>query len=140
MPADAAAPDDLAARMDRVLVDAPCSGIGAWRRQPEGRLRLTPELLARHARSQLGLLAKGASFVRPGGRLVYAVCSPLRAEGEDVVEAFLAEQPDFHAVPVADVWPQVLSEEPPGPGPYLVLTPAADGTDGFFLALLERTA
>ena len=139
LPADVPAPEELAGRMDRVLVDAPCSGVGTWRRQPEGRLRLTPEMLVRHGKAQRGLLAKGASFTRPGGRLVHAVCSPLRAEGEEVVDGFLDAHRQFRAVPVSDIWAEALAGEAPGPGPYLMLTPAANGTDGFFLAILERT-
>ncbi len=140
LPDDAAWRADLGERADRVLVDAPCSGIGTWRRQPEGRLRLTPEHLARHSQRQRALLAKGAGFVKPGGRLIYAVCSPLRAEGEDVIEAFLAAQSAFRQLDIADIWPRVLDGAAPLEGPSLVLTPARHGTDGFFVAVLERAA
>ena len=136
--AEAPVPEDLAGRAARVLIDAPCSGVGTWRRQPEGRVRLTPTALAGHAAAQRGLLAKGADFAGRGGRVIYVVCSPLASEGEDIVGAFLAERADFHALPVAEVWSNVLAGEAPGAGPYLTLTPAANGTDGFFVAILER--
>ena len=121
---------------DRVLVDAPCSGTGTWRRNPDARWRDAQEkgldaLVALQAR----ILASAARLVKPGGRLVYATCSMLPAENEDQVAAFLTANPAFHVVPLREVAPQ-LSELVQGA--YLSLTPARHGTDGFFAAVLER--
>lgn len=120
---------DVMAAADIVLVDAPCSGTGTWRRNPEARWRLTPAQLTRLAALQARLLGVGAQLVRPGGRLVYAVCSLLREEGEMQIEAFLEAQPDW----TADALPFAMGL-PAGPGRRL--TPAHDGTDGFFVASL----
>ena len=121
---------DWADSADLVLVDAPCSGSGTWRRNPEGRWRLTPERLERLVRLQAHLLDIGAAMVRPGGRLVYAVCSILTAEGERQSADFLGRSS----------W---VAEETPIPagrsaGVGKLLTPAHDGTDGFFIARLAR--
>jgi 16S rRNA (cytosine967-C5)-methyltransferase len=126
--------DALAARRgqaDAVLVDAPCSGSGTWRRNPEARWRLDEANLARLAVLQQRLLTIGAELVRPGGRLVYAVCSLLDEEGPHRIEAFLAEYRDWHAAP-----PALPLGRPRGPG--VRLTPFHDGTDGFFIARLEK--
>jgi len=122
---------DWRGRADAVLVDAPCSGTGTWRRNPEARWRLTPAEIARYARAQAHVLRLGAALVRPGGRLTYIVCSLLDQEGTDVVEAFLSGAPEWSSVPV---------EAPAGRqrGPGLSLTPLYDGTDGFFIANLLR--
>jgi len=123
---------------DRVLVDAPCTGTGTWRRNPDARLRLRPVDLEELAPKQAGILDDAARLVRVGGRLVYATCSLLLDENEAQVDAFLARTPGFAVVPLADAW--TLPVPPPGPGPYLSLTPLQHGTDGFFGVVLERTA
>ena len=105
---------------DRVLVDAPCTGTGTWRRNPDARLRLAEADLAELLPKQVLLLDQAASLVRTGGRLVYATCSLLAEENEDQVTAFLSRHSDF------------------AQGDVLVLTPARNGTDGFFAAILER--
>ncbi|WP_240989106.1 RsmB/NOP family class I SAM-dependent RNA methyltransferase [Salipiger mangrovisoli] len=121
---------------DRVLVDAPCSGTGTWRRNPDARWRATQEqgldaLVALQAR----ILASAARLVKPGGRLVYATCSMLSRENEEQVAAFLAAHPDFEALPLRDTAPHLatLAE-----GDHLSLTPARHDTDGFFAAVLQR--
>jgi 16S rRNA (cytosine967-C5)-methyltransferase len=116
---------------DAVLVDAPCSGTGTWRRNPEARWRLTPQALERYARVQAAVLRLGAALVRPGGRLTYVVCSLLDTEGADVIQAFLAEIPGWRAAE-----PKLAAGNPRGPG--FRVTPWHDGTDGFFFATLER--
>jgi len=123
---------------DRVLVDAPCSGTGTLRRRPDLRWTLTPEDVQRETEVQARLLKASASLVAPGGRLVYATCSLLREENEARVEAFLADQPQFHAMPVEAAWAGTVGGPCPGAGPHLRLTPARNGTDGFFVAILER--
>jgi 16S rRNA (cytosine967-C5)-methyltransferase len=121
---------------DRVLVDAPCTGTGTWRRNPDGRLRLTETDLAELLPKQARILDTAERLVRPGGRLVYATCSLLRQENEDQVEAFSARHPAFRIVPLSDAW--TLPIPAPCPDPYLVLTPLRHGTDGFFATVLER--
>ncbi len=122
---------DWLGKADAVLVDAPCSGTGTWRRGPEARWRLTPQALLRYARTQAQVLRLGADLVRPGGRLTYVVCSLLDAEGVDVVQAFLAEVPGWRAAPQT-----IGAGSPRGTG--LRITPLHDGTDGFFFATLQR--
>jgi 16S rRNA (cytosine967-C5)-methyltransferase len=109
-----------ASSFDRVLVDAPCTGAGTWRRNPDARLRLTETDLAELLPKQESILEQAASLVRIGGRLVYATCSLLAEENETQVTAFLARHPDFSRTDT------------------LSLTPARHGTDGFFAAALER--
>ncbi|NIA70331.1 RsmB/NOP family class I SAM-dependent RNA methyltransferase [Pelagibius litoralis] len=136
--ADLAGAEDLAACFDRVLIDAPCSGTGAWRRQPDARWRLTPADLARYRAAQQETLSKAAALVRPGGRMVYVTCSLLPEENEDQVEAFLQNHPQFSLHPAAETWERVIGGAFPGDGPFLTLTPARQGTDGFFVAILQR--
>ena len=116
---------------DIVLVDAPCSGTGTWRRNPEARWRLTPERLDRVTELQQRLLGLGAALVRPGGALVYVVCSLLDEEGAGQVERFLERHRGWSAEPIA-----IAAGVRHGQG--LRLTPAHDGTDGFFVARLAR--
>ncbi len=121
---------------DRVLVDAPCTGTGTWRRNPDGRLRLTENDLAELLPKQARILDTAERLVRPGGRLVYATCSLLRDENEDQIEGFLARHADFTMIPVSAAW--TLDVAVPCADPFLVLTPRRHGTDGFFGAVLER--
>ncbi|MFO0998684.1 MAG: RsmB/NOP family class I SAM-dependent RNA methyltransferase, partial [Alphaproteobacteria bacterium] len=126
---------------DRVLVDAPCSGSGTWRRHPEAAWRLAPAELERYRREQTAILDRAAALVRPGGRLGYATCSIFESEGEAQVRAFLAAHPQFATLAVGDVWRAVLGDNAPdGVGEAMRLRPDRHGTDGFFLALLERRA
>lgn len=127
-----------AGSFDRVLVDAPCTGTGTWRRNPDARLRLTETDLAELLPKQAAILDTAQSLVRKGGRLVYATCSLLEEENEAQVTAFLQRHPDFAVVPLAQAWP--LDTPPPNTGDFLWLTPARHGTDGFFTAVLERVA
>jgi 16S rRNA (cytosine967-C5)-methyltransferase len=129
-----------AASFDRVLVDAPCTGTGTWRRNPDARSRLVERDLLELVDKQAGILAAAARLVRAGGRLVYATCSVLPQENEAQVETFLAAHPEFAVVPLAQAWPEAayLSGPPPCQGPYLRLTPLQHGTDGFFGAVLQR--
>jgi len=117
---------------DLVLVDAPCSGSGTWRRNPEGRWRLTPDRLDRLAATQQRLLGIAAELVKPGGRLVYAVCSLLSREGARQIDRLLSSHSSW------------ISEETGIPagrydGAGRLLTPGHDRTDGFFVARLRRS-
>ena len=129
-----------AGAFDRVLVDAPCSGSGAWRRNPDARWRLTPEALASLEATQAALLDSAATLLRPGGRLVYATCSLIAAENGAQIEALLGRRPDLALLPYGPVWRRALGTAPPDDAEPLTLTPARHGTDGFFVALLERRA
>ena len=129
-----------AGSFDRVLVDAPCTGTGTWRRNPDARLRLTETDLAELVAKQAAILVAAARLVRPGGRLVYAVCSVLAEEGAGQVERFLAAEPGFKVVPAGKAWPGTSPALAPGASPYLATTPRRHGTDGFFAAVLERAA
>lgn len=123
-------------KFDRVLVDAPCSGIGAWRRNPDARWRDVD--LDTLTALQDRILESAARLPKPGGRLIYATCSMLPAENEDRIARLLTQLPDFDVVPVGRVWNEVLGTECPVSGDYLHLSPASTGTDGFFAAILER--
>ena len=118
---------DLLGRADAVLVDAPCSGTGTWRRNPEARWRLSAAEVVRYAQIQERLLALAAGLVRPGGRLVFVTCSLLDAEGADRAEAFLASHPGWSAQPLA-----LGAGTARGAG--LRFDPLRDHTDGFFVA------
>lgn len=118
-------------KADAVLVDAPCSGTGTWRRNPEARWRLTEAQLARYAALQVRLLDLAATLVRPGGRLVYVTCSLLDAEGADQVAGFLVRHSEWSSAS-----PMLAAGSPRGGG--LRLSPSRDGTDGFFVAILTR--
>ncbi len=123
---------------DRVLVDAPCLGIGSWRRNPDGKWRATPKDLAELVERQRDILASAARLVKPGGRLIYVTCSLLREENEAQAEGFLAASPDFVLYPAARAWAKTIGGHSPGGEDYLRLTPARHGTDGFFVAQFER--
>lgn len=139
---DEAALDTLGAKFDCVLADAPCTGAGTWRRRPDAKWRLRPHALSERIKDQQAVLARAVKMVRPGGRLVYVTCSILPEENGDQIAACLAANSDFHAVPTAEAWRAALPGDPPqsadGSADHLVLTPALHGTDGFFIAVLER--
>jgi 16S rRNA (cytosine967-C5)-methyltransferase len=125
---------------DRVFVDAPCTGTGTWRRNPDAKWRLMPRDLEELTVLQAEILDSAARLVRPGGRLIYATCSLLREEDEMQIEAFLAGHEKFSLLPVSRVWAEGIGSECPTSDDMLRLTPARHGTDGFFVAILERAA
>ncbi len=120
-----------AGTFDRVLVDAPCTGTGTWRRNPDARLNLCQSDLDQLVERQAAILETAARLVKPGGRLVYATCSILAEENEAQVERFRARHPDFTVVPPGDAGL-------PTSGDMMTLTPRRHGTDGFFTAILAR--
>jgi 16S rRNA (cytosine967-C5)-methyltransferase len=126
----------LAGKIDRVLVDAPCSGMGTLRRNPDVKWRQQPEAIAEMQQKQIAILDGAARLVKGGGRLVYATCSLLNEENDAVVEQFLAAHDDFQLVPMS----AVLAEQkiPLEMDQYLKLLPHKHNTDGFFAAVLER--
>ncbi|MCZ8186054.1 MAG: RsmB/NOP family class I SAM-dependent RNA methyltransferase [Beijerinckiaceae bacterium] len=136
--------DDLAGKMDLVLVDAPCTGAGTWRRHPDAKWRMRPNSLALRVGEQQAVLDHAAGFVRPGGRLVYITCSLLDDENGQQVRAFLARHPGF-AVEDLPAEAQrrglgALAGHRDASGLGLLLTPHRTNTDGFFIAALSRTA
>lgn len=132
--------DRLAGLCERVLVDAPCSGSGVWRRRPDARWRLSPRELERYRTAQAAALDAAARLVACGGRLVYATCSLLPEENQDQVARFLTDHPDFAAVPPEALWSALLGGTCPCYEMGLLLSPARTNTDGFFVAVLERRA
>ncbi|MBR0568884.1 RsmB/NOP family class I SAM-dependent RNA methyltransferase [Azoarcus sp. L1K30] len=128
----------LNGKADRVLVDAPCSGLGTLRRNPDLKWRQTAASVDEMVAKQGAILAAAARLVRPGGRLVYATCSLLVDENDAVVDAFLAANPAFTAVPAEQVLHSQGIDLPTGE--RLRLSPDAHDTDGFFAAVLERAA
>lgn len=133
---------DLEARCDLVLIDAPCTGTGAWRRHPDAKWRLAPGALDLRLKDQRDLLAQAARFVKPGGRLVYVTCSVLREENEEQIAAFLAANADFAARSAAETaeaagLPDLARFASPH-GPGIRLSPATSGTDGFYICVLAK--
>jgi 16S rRNA (cytosine967-C5)-methyltransferase len=135
---------DLAGRADLVLIDAPCTGIGTWRRNPDAKWRMRPGALALRCKEQAAVLDRAATLVKPGGRIAYITCSMLAEENGDQVRACLARWPDFTIVPPAEVANTLgeraylfrravlMSEE------GLLMTPRRTDTDGFFVSVLIR--
>jgi len=126
----------LRGKIDRVLVDAPCTGLGTLRRNPDLKSRQDASALAELNAKQRSILAAAAALVKPGGRLVYGTCSLLAEENEDIVGEFLAAHPDFHLVPAGEALRRQgvrLAADP-----YLRLEPHVHDTDGFFAAVMER--
>lgn len=135
---------ELDGRMDMVLVDAPCTGSGTWRRRPDAKWRLTSRQLDVRQKEQAAILNDAAALVKPGGRLVYITCSVFAEENRDRIADFLARNEDFAAADHRAIWDarigrgddSVRIEGRDG----IVLTPARSGTDGFYFAALERRA
>ncbi len=130
----------LAGKLDRVLVDAPCSGLGTLRRNPDLKWRQTPESVAELTSKQASILNAASALVKKGGRLVYATCSLLNAENEAIVSAFLSAHPEFVSLSAQDVLrgQGVEIDCGIGAGERLRLLPHLHGTDGFFAAVMER--
>lgn len=132
----------LEGRCDLVFVDAPCTGTGTWRRNPDAKWRIRPHALAMRIAEQDRVLAEAARFVKPGGRILYATCSLLREENEDRLAAFLDSHPEYRSVPPPEF---VKLAGLPNLGRFaspfgfgLRLTPLTSGTDGFFIAMLTH--
>jgi 16S rRNA (cytosine967-C5)-methyltransferase len=130
----------LSGKIDRVLVDAPCSGSGTLRRNPDLKWRFDEAELARVNQVQANVLRAASRLVKPGGRLVYSTCSLLTLENQEVVERFIADQPQFSVVPATEVLrTQGIDIDHAGRfAPWFVMLPHLHGTDGFFAAVLER--
>jgi 16S rRNA (cytosine967-C5)-methyltransferase len=137
---------DLAARADLVLIDAPCTGTGVWRRNPDAKWRMRPGALAERLKEQAEVLARAAPLVKAGGRIAYVTCSVLEEENGAQVRDFLTRHPDFAVVPPdrvtealgerAFLFRRAVTISPEG----LLMTPLLTGTDGFYVAVLVRRA
>jgi 16S rRNA (cytosine967-C5)-methyltransferase len=137
--------DDLAGHMDLVLIDAPCTGTGAWRRNPDAKWRMRPGALEQRQKEQAAILDRAVLLLKPGGRIAYITCSVLEEENGAQVRAFLARHPGFSVLPPADL-NQALGERAfmfgkaarlSGEG--ILMTPRATDTDGFFVSMLRRS-
>lgn len=126
-------------KFDRVVIDAPCSGSGTWRRAVDARWRCDQDRLDGLKEQQAALLDRGRAMISPGGRIVYIACSLLQSEGEAQIARILAEAPELEVAEIADIWQDVIGGDncPPTPGGLLRLLPGRDGTDGFFMAVLQ---
>lgn len=135
---------NLVGKMDRVLIDAPCTGVGTWRRKPDAKWRLTENALERRRKEQVTVLDQGSQYVRPGGFLFYVTCSMLAEENEAQVYSFLERNANFSLLSAGEVFEERFGVNGPKPwsedGLTLTLTPASTGTDGFFFAVMERHA
>lgn len=132
----------LAGKIDRVLVDAPCSGLGTLRRNPDLKWRQTPQAVEELLLKQAAILESAARLLKPGGRLVYATCSLLDAENEGIAQAFSAKHAEFTPLPAQEVLERahVADAQSLCEGGYLRLWPQRHQTDGFFAAVWERRA
>jgi 16S rRNA (cytosine967-C5)-methyltransferase len=135
----------LAGKIDRVLVDSPCSGMGTLRRNPDLKWRQTPTGVLELNQKQMNILASAARLLKPGGRLVYATCSLLPQENQAIAEDFLAKHPQFEVVPAAQALKLLFPKDPMPLGcspdnPWWQLWPHIHGTDGFFGAVFEKKA
>ena len=136
---------ELGPRFDVVLVDAPCSGSGTWRRRPDSKWRLTEDNLEQRIADQKAVLNLAAQLVKPGGRLVYVTCSLLPEENGAQTTWFQTEHPSFVLQKNAEVWLEAMGDDEPlqsadGSDSGLLLTPASHGTDGFYIARFQRSA
>ena len=140
---DAQAMNALAGRMDLVLVDTPCSGSGAWRRRPDRKWRLKPAQLDALMKQQDQILAAATAFVRPGGKLFYVTCSLFDCENSDRIDHFLNHHTNFHSLCLVEEWENTLGLSPElvdfDPRGHITLSPAKTGSDGFFVAALQKT-
>ncbi|MBB4143526.1 RsmB/NOP family class I SAM-dependent RNA methyltransferase [Rhizobium rhizoryzae] len=134
--------DALKEKLDVVLVDAPCTGTGTWRRRPDTKWRLTQKNIEERLGQQQDALSSAAAYVKPGGTLVYVTCSVLPEENDRQIERFLANNPSYEVQSALDDWKTLFGKDAPKPhsadGRSLTLTPASTQTDGFFFCKLKR--
>ena len=141
---DAELLDDLAGAADLVLIDAPCTGVGAWRRNPDAKWRVRPGALEQRIKSQDAALARAARLVKPGGRIAYVTCSLLDEENGARVQTFTARHPQFAVAPAHEVVGALGADKMRFEAAVkvsaegLLMTPRRTGTDGFFVAVLRR--
>lgn len=126
-------------RFDRVLVDAPCSGTGTWRRNPDLKMKFTEQDLLELVQKQQEILNKASKFVKPKGLLIYATCSLLQIENHQQIKNFLNNNPDFELVPIGTIWKETISSSCPTQEDMLQLSTFLHQTDGFFVSVMMRT-
>jgi 16S rRNA (cytosine967-C5)-methyltransferase len=137
---------DLEVKIDLVLIDAPCTGTGVWRRHPDAKWRMRPGALEQRMKEQAALLDQAARFANPGGRIAYVTCSVLDAENGAQVRGFLARMPGWSVVPTAEVCValgergQILRAAARTSAEGILLTPKRTETDGFFISLMKRVS
>ncbi|MBY0463139.1 MAG: RsmB/NOP family class I SAM-dependent RNA methyltransferase [Alphaproteobacteria bacterium] len=127
-------------RFDRVLVDAPCSGTGTWRRNPDLKMKFTKQDLLELTQKQEEILNKASKFVKPKGLLIYATCSLLQVENHQQIKNFLNHHPDFGLIPIEKIWKETIESSCPTQDDMLQLSTFLHQTDGFFVSVLERKA
>jgi 16S rRNA (cytosine967-C5)-methyltransferase len=129
-------------KLDRVLVDAPCTGTGTWRRRPDTKWRLTTRNLQERVSQQQEALTEASAYVRPGGELLYVTCSLLPEENDAQASAFCAANPEFSIAPALETWDKLFAKDAPRPlsqnGLTVTLSPASTDTDGFFFCRMRR--
>ena len=134
--------NDLKGKVDKLLIDAPCTGVGTWRRKPDAKWRLSEETLERRNNEQKKILASAHVYLKPGGLLFYVTCSMLAEENEAQVYQFLEDHDNFTLLSGGEVWEEKFGADGPKPwsedGLTATLTPASTGTDGFFIAVMEK--
>jgi 16S rRNA (cytosine967-C5)-methyltransferase len=139
---DAKALASLREHCDKVLVDAPCTGTGTWRRRPDTKWRLTAKNLDERTAQQDDALKQASAFVRPGGELIYVTCSVLPQENQEQVRHFTAQNPDFEIAGALPAWDSLFGKDSTRPrssdGRTITLTPASTDTDGFFFCRMQR--
>ncbi len=148
-PKENASLDDLVGKMDLVMIDAPCTGVGTWRRKPDSKWRVQPNALEKRTQDQAMILRAACTYVKPGGRLVYVTCSFLMEENEDQIASFLADRPEFVMEDTAEAAARSGQLTEAGgklvrkcrrPDGSVRLTPRSAGTDGFYMAVMRRKA
>ncbi|WP_412058999.1 RsmB/NOP family class I SAM-dependent RNA methyltransferase [Bartonella sp. DGB2] len=137
-----AALDNLKGQMDLVLLDAPCTGSGTWRRRPDAKWRLSNNQLNQRIREQAQVLTSALPYLKEGGRLVYITCSLFPEENNHQIMYFLQQNPRFHALNLRPLWQEIIDHHAPHPTfieQGLLLSPARTQSDGFFISILEKT-
>jgi len=135
---------DIRASADLVLIDAPCTGTGTWRRNPDAKWRMRPGALEVRLKEQVSVLDRAAALVKPGGRIAYITCSVLPPENGDQIRAFVARHPEFTVVPPAETVTVLGDKAREFAGAVLqsaeglLMTPRRTGTDGFFVSIVRR--
>lgn len=132
----------LIGKMDKVVIDAPCTGSGTWRRRPDAKWRFDEKNMETRVEQQEEVLSEAAPFVKPGGHMIYITCSIFPEENENQVYSFTENNPEFEIVSAGEVWQDLFGFEKPAPWSSdmktITLTPASTNTDGFFFCVMER--
>ncbi len=124
---------------DRFIIDAPCSGTGTWRRSPDAKFRLTPEMLKYLNKTQMEILEIAAPKVKSGGRIIYITCSVLKSENEDIITRFTQAHPEFSLIDISQIWSRYIDTPYPHHNLQMLrMSPLTTNTDGFFICILQK--